>query len=367
MLNINKPTLVIDKTLCMSNIHNMVVKAQKHGLKFRPHFKTHQSATIGNWFRDAGVETITVSSVSMAKYFSQNGWDDITIAFPVNILEAAAIKELAERISLNVLIENVEALTMLKSKLTAKVGVYIEIDTGNFRSGVEVHRINQVDELISIMKGFRFFEFKGFLSHSGQTYATRSVDDILLKHADAVMKMRSIKEHYINSWPGAEVSIGDTPACTLSDQFDSVDEIRPGNFVFYDLMQEQLGVCKRSDIAAKVYCPVVSRHLSRNEFVIYGGAVHLSKEFIINQFSKKSYGAIGACCVESGVQARENTWVAGLSQEHGIIHAGFDDIREFKIGGLAEIIPVHSCLTADLAGYYLTTDGERIEKMSKGL
>lgn len=367
MLNISKPTLVVDKAICMSNIHNMVEKAHKHYLKFRPHFKTHQSATIGNWFRDAGVKTITVSSVSMAKYFAQNGWDDITIAFPVNILEANDINQLAAKIKVNVLVENVEALTMLKNKLTAYVGVYIEIDTGNFRSGVEVHRINQVDELISIMKGCRFIEFKGFLSHSGQTYATRSVDDILMKHADAVMKMRSVKEHYISSWPGLEISIGDTPACTLSDQFDSVDEIRPGNFVFYDLMQEQLGVCDRSDIAAKVYCPVVSRHLSRNEFVIYGGAVHLSKELIINQFSKKCYGAIGACCIESGVQASENTWVTGLSQEHGIIRAAFDDIREFKIGGLTEIIPVHSCLAADLAGYYLTTDGQRIEKMSKGM
>jgi D-serine deaminase-like pyridoxal phosphate-dependent protein len=56
MLNINKPTLVIDKAICMSNIQYMVEKAQKHHLKFRPHFKTHQSATIGNWFRDAGVE-----------------------------------------------------------------------------------------------------------------------------------------------------------------------------------------------------------------------------------------------------------------------------------------------------------------------
>jgi D-serine deaminase-like pyridoxal phosphate-dependent protein len=313
------------------------------------------------------LKSITVSSVSMARYFAQNGWDDITIAFPVNVLEASDISELAEKIKVNILVENVEALTMLKSKLTAKVGVYIEIDTGNFRSGVEVHRINQVDELISIMKGCRFIEFKGFLSHSGQTYATRSVDDILLKHADAVMKMRSVKEHYINSWPGLEVSLGDTPACTLSDKFDSVDEIRPGNFVFYDLMQEQLGVCNRSDIAATVYCPVVSRHLSRNEFVIYGGAVHLSKEFIINELSKKSYGAIGACCVDTGAQAGENTWVSGLSQEHGIIRAGFDDIREFKIGGLTEIIPVHSCLAADLAGYYMTTGGERIEKMSKGM
>ena len=92
----------------------MAAKAQRHKLKFRPHFKTHQSATIGNWFRDAGVKAITVSSVSMAWYFADNGWDDITIAFPVNVLEISEINSLAARINLNVLVENVAALNILK-------------------------------------------------------------------------------------------------------------------------------------------------------------------------------------------------------------------------------------------------------------
>ncbi len=365
MLKINKPTFLIDKAICQGNIQRMAEKAGKHKLRFRPHFKTHQSAAIGEWFREAGVSAITVSSVSMAAYFARHGWDDITIAFPVNILEINHINELAEKITLNLLVENVAALTMLRKNLTHKVGIFIEIDTGYLRSGVEVNRINQVDELLSLMRGSRQLEFRGFLSHTGQTYSARSIEEIMVRHADALMKMRSLKEHYHFNWPNLEISLGDTPACSVSDRFDSVDEIRPGNFVFYDLMQEQLGVCEREDIGAKLVCPVVSRHLSRNEFIIYGGAVHLSKEFIINQFAKRCYGVVGNCNLENGIRAGEETWVSGLSQEHGIIRAGFEDIREFKIGGLTEIIPVHSCLTADLAGYYLTTTGERIEKMQK--
>jgi len=343
----------------------MANKAHKHKLKFRPHFKTHQSATIGNWFRDAGVKAITVSSVSMAWYFADNGWDDITIAFPVNVLEISEINSLAARINLNVLVENVAALNILKKMVTSRLGIFIEIDTGYLRSGVEVNRVNQADELLSLMRGCKLLDFKGFLSHTGQTYSARSVDEIKVRHADAVMKMRSLKEYYQSYWNDMEISLGDTPACAVSNRFEGIDEIRPGNFVFYDLMQEQLGVCSREEVATRVLCPVVSRHLSRNEFIIYGGAVHLSKEFIINQFSKRCYGALGACNTETATQAGEDTWVSGLSQEHGIIRAGFDDLREFKIGGLAEIIPVHSCLAADLAGYYLTTDGERIEKMPK--
>jgi D-serine deaminase-like pyridoxal phosphate-dependent protein len=365
MHNIQKPTFLIDKAVCLNNISRMAGKARQHNLKFRPHFKTHQSATIGNWFRDHGVNAITVSSVSMAKYFANHGWEDITIAFPVNVMEIGDINDLAGRVRLNLLVENVAAMTLLKKNISHRTGIFIEVDTGYFRSGVEINRVNQVDELISLMRGCRNLEFRGFLSHTGQTYSAHSIDEIKVRHADALMKMRSLKEYYSGNCPSLEISLGDTPACSVSDQFEGVDEIRPGNFVFYDLMQEQLGVCEREDIAAKVVCPVVSRHLSRNEFVIYGGAVHLSKEFIINQFSKRCYGAIGACNLDGGIQASEETWVTGLSQEHGIIRATFEDLKEFKIGSLTEIIPVHSCLAADLASYYITTEGERIEKMTK--
>ncbi|RLD73544.1 MAG: alanine racemase, partial [Bacteroidetes bacterium] len=81
--NIQTPTLILNKALVLENIQFMAEKARKHHLSFRPHFKTHQSAEIGNWFKDAGVDKITVSSVSMAEYFAKHGWKDITIAFPL--------------------------------------------------------------------------------------------------------------------------------------------------------------------------------------------------------------------------------------------------------------------------------------------
>jgi len=66
---IKKPTLVLDENKCRSNIAMMAEKAKRSGVIFRPHFKTHQSVTIGNWFRDEGIENITVSSVTMASFF----------------------------------------------------------------------------------------------------------------------------------------------------------------------------------------------------------------------------------------------------------------------------------------------------------
>ena len=85
---ITRPTLLLDVVRARRNIARMADKARRNGVRFRPHFKTHQSAAIGAWFRAEGVACITVSSVTMARYFADQGWQDITIVFPVNVREA---------------------------------------------------------------------------------------------------------------------------------------------------------------------------------------------------------------------------------------------------------------------------------------
>ena len=55
--------------------------------------------------------------------------------------------------------------------------------------------------------------------------------------------------------------------------------------------------------------------------------------------------------------------LVSLSQEHGLIQTDDDSLfEEIKVGDLLVILPVHSCLTADLYRSYLTLDGERIER-----
>lgn len=406
--SVTKPTLVVDPVICRRNIARMAEKAHEAGLRFRPHFKTHQSAAIGEWFREEGVTAITVSSVSMARYFASAGWNDITIAFPVNLREIGEINRLASGITLNLLVENEISMNFLAKNMAFQAGIYIEIDTGYHRTGVDALKTRIIDQMMDVLIKNRNLVFKGFLSHSGQTYSARNVDDIHVRHADVLLKTRSLKNHYGGEWPDLEISLGDTPACAVCSDWDSVDEIRPGNFVFFDLMQLSLGVCRVEDIAVRVLCPVVSKQIMRSEVVVYGGAVHLSKELMIGANGKKTFGAVclpggdggvvvgvGLAGVGGGVglatggvvgsvgdsagssgsagipgyrfstAISADTWVAGLSQEHGIIRGSFDEIRAMFPGDLLEIIPVHSCLAADLAAYYMDTNGTRIEKMGK--
>lgn len=362
-MEITKPTLVLSEEIARRNIQNMAKKASDHGLNFRPHFKTHQSAEIGEWFREAGVKSITVSSLTMAIYFAEFGWNDITIAFPVNIPEIPEMNELAGRINLNLLIENKEGLEALQEKISWHTGIFIKIDTGYNRTGIEASRTQFIDELLVEIQKSPLLQFKGFLAHTGHTYHANSTNDIYSRHFDALLKMKSLKARYSAEWPELMISLGDTPSCSICDNFDGIDEIRPGNFVFYDLMQYKLGSCQLSDIAIRMVCPVVSVHPSRNEVVIYGGAVHFAKDSIINIDGKPLFGRIVIEHDGQKVLLDEKNYLHGLSQEHGILKITPRDLHFFKPGILIEIIPVHSCLTANLMGEYLTTKGEVIKMM----
>src|SRR5690606_18368802 len=107
-----------------------------NNITLRPHFKTHQSHEIGRWFRDEGTEKITVSSFRMAQYFAGDGWKDILVAFPVNILEIETINQLAKDIKLSLLVESADVVEFLQERLTSAVDIYIKVDAGLHRTGV---------------------------------------------------------------------------------------------------------------------------------------------------------------------------------------------------------------------------------------
>jgi D-serine deaminase-like pyridoxal phosphate-dependent protein len=142
------------------------------------------------------------------------------------------------------------------------------------------------------------------------------------------------------------LSYGDTPSCSLIGDYKGIDEIRPGNFVFYDLMQMIIGSCQFFQLAGIAVCPVVALHPSRNHVVLYGGAVHLSKEFVMinNQIV---YGQMVEFDGQDWGNPIEDAYVISLSQEHGILKAPDHIIKSLRPGKLVGIIPVHACLTAN--------------------
>ncbi len=358
-----RPTLLLNEAICKANIRGIAEKAVKSNVIFRPHFKTHQSHEVGRWFREEGITLCTVSSVKMAAYFAEDGWNDITVAFPLNVLESEEINRLASSIKLNLCLVSAEAVKELSKRLKHPVGCFIEIDPGYHRTGLDPANYSGIDEILTSISANPLLTFHGFLCHSGQSYAVRSVPAIMKVYNDTLSLMSGLDKHYRRQFPNLVLSIGDTPTCAVAPDFNGVNEVRPGNMVFYDIMQVMIGSCTKEQIAIAMACPVVAFNEERQEIFVHGGGVHFSKDFLKRDDGATTFGDV--------VKLTDNGWdttalpmyVKSLSQEHGVIHASIEEIRKLKVGDLLGVLPVHSCLTADAIGKYTTLGGKVIEMM----
>jgi len=92
----------------------------------------------------------------------------------------------------------------------------------------------------------------------------------------------------------------------------------------------------------------VAKHAQRNEIVIYGGAVHLSKDSISTKNNTTIFGLVSQEAQHGWGPLLENTIVVSITQEYGIIGTDEQIFSKIKIGDLLYILPVHSCLTVDL-------------------
>jgi len=358
-LDIKKPTLVLDKNRALRNIEKMALKARRSKVKLRPHFKTHQSARIGGWFRKYGVSSITVYSVDMAEYFAKDGWEDISIAFPVNLRQIKKINALAKNIILHLLAESKESVCFLADNLKYPVNIWLKIDTGYGRTGILWDEAPEAVELAREIEKADKLSFCGLLTHSGHSYHAKSKEQIKEIYFDTISKMNSIKKAINGAgFDDVQVSVGDTPTCSVVEDLSGVDEIRPGNFVFYDVQQMNLGSCVQEDIAVVAACPVVAKHKERNEIVIYGGADHLSKDSFVLKDGTDAYGYIALQQETGWGSALENSYVSSLSQAHGIVKVDKRYFDKIDIGGILMVLPAHSCLMVNLLKCFLTLDGE---------
>lgn len=351
MSDIRQPVLVVDEVRCRANIREMQEKAARSGLHFRPHFKTHQSVRIGQWFREAGVGSIAVSSVSMAEVFAADGWDDIMIAFPVNFREMKRINALARQLKLGLLVSCPQSAGKIPGQLEYPADIYLKMDVGTHRTGFYPGNTAGIKESIDRISADRHLRFRGFVAHAGHTYHAGSVAGILRIRSEAGQMLDSLKHQFLPAFPDLMISWGDTPSCCLSDDFGNADELRPGNFVYFDTMQLELGVCTRDQLAATVAAPVVALHPERGEVVVYAGAVHLSKEQGRSQDGSVHYGMAVSYDADGRISwPGEDAFVRRISQEHGIIQMPAEAMAGLNPGDLLGIVPVHSCLAADLLG-----------------
>lgn len=364
MLNITTPTLLLDTEKTRTNIHRMADKARVSNIRFRPHFKTHQSIYVGEMFRAEGVRAITCSSLGMAAYFATAGWDNILVAFTVNLRELETINALAAQIRLGVLVEDAQVVQRLAQGLIAPVDVWVKIDVGAHRTGLDWQDTQAVLEVLRAVQSSPRLRLQGLLTHAGHTYKCRGSEDILRAFNESNERMNSLRDALAKfGFTGLALSVGDTPGCSASPVITGVDEIRPGNFVFYDAQQWAAGVCTWEDISLVMACPVVAVHPGREEVVVYGGAVHFSKD-TVTQDGLTHFGPVLSHQGESWGAPIPGAYLARLSQEHGIVHLPSDVLNKTQPGDQLYIVPAHSCLSVACMQECVTLQGSRVPCLS---
>lgn len=353
------PELRLDESRARANLQRMRDRAAAAGVRFRPHFKTHQSHAVGRWFREQAIEAITVSSAAMAHYFADDGWQDITIAFPFHPGMHADVEALAARCRV-VGITLADSAALDGVRFTRPVDAWVKVDVGSARTGFPADAVDELQALVDALSGRGDLRLRGLLAHAGHSYGARGRTQVAQVHESSLALLQRLRDSLQTGERTLEISIGDTPTCSTQSEFPGAAEIRPGNFIFYDLTQWQIGACSLEDIAVAMACPVVSRHPARGQLVVHGGAVHFSRDAM--EFEGERIFGLGVAAEGRGWgELLPDVRLVALSQEHGIVQAPAELIEAVRPGDPLLFLPVHSCLTADAMGAYRLGTGELVE------
>jgi len=349
--DLRTPALVVDADKLDANLARMADRVSLMGARLRPHIKTHKCVEIAQRQRELGCAGITVSTLREAAVFAEHGFEDITWAFPVILNRIAEARRVAERCTLRLVIDSMAAIDALEETRSG-FRCWVKIDCGYHRAGVDPNgeRVVQLVQRISDSSNLRF---DGILTHSGHAYyaaSPREVGRIAEQERSVMVELSERLTQRGLAVPA--VSIGSTPAMSQCQNLDGVDEVRPGNYVFYDFTQVALGSCRVTDCAVTVIASVVSTPDASDHSVVDAGALALSKDTGPSTSSPPERGRVFEG-YDEGRLSRERK-IYSLSQEHGLLSG------KLSVGSRVRVLPNHSCLTVACFDEYAVVRGNEV-------
>lgn len=357
--DVETPAVLLDEARMTANLRAMQDLANRHGVALRPHAKTHKSLEIGRRQIGLGASGVTVATLDEALVFLEGGFESITVARPVvspskwdRLLAAAKDRDAEVR----VVVDSKEGIQVAGDRAAVSgrtVGLFLKIDVGLHRCGL-LPEDPRVGELAGMIHDHADLEFRGILSHAGHVYGSKSRDEAAEVAEEERRTMVAVHDALqSDGFPVREVSVGATPAVLATESFEGVTEIRPGNYVFLDLLPIRVGVARVADAALSVLATVISSN--EHYFVTDAGSKTLTSDTGVHGMTGNQ--GFGLAYPETGfLEPDREMVVEKVSEEHGMVRRnGFD----LAIGSKIRVVPVHSCPVANLARSYvvLTPDG----------
>jgi D-serine deaminase-like pyridoxal phosphate-dependent protein len=355
LTDIATPAFLVDRPTLVRNCTRMRDKARASGVGFRPHVKTHKCVEGARLQHGGATGPITVSTLAEAELFADAGFRDITYAVPIapareKLARAAAIAARVER--LGVLIDSDAALRALE-EFDFTFDVFLKVDCGYHRAGVDPDSPDSVRLALALARSERV-RFQGLLTHAGHSYNARDAAEVRRiagEESGVLTRFRALLAP--EGLGDARRSVGSTPTTAVVDRFSECDEVRPGNYVFFDAFQTMLGSCALEDCAVSVLTTVVGSYPERSAIIVDAGALALSKDVSPENIDPRfGYGIV----CDATLRPLPAMRIIALSQEHGKIAVQ----THVPVGTRLRIIPNHSCLTAAMFERYHVLDRGKV-------
>ncbi len=349
---LDTPALLIDLDRMEGNLRRVAEYAAEHRFRLRPHTKTHKNPAIGRMQLDLGAVGLAVAKVGEAEVMLETETPDLLVAYPiVGASKLKRLMEVAKQTNVSVALDHIDVARPLSEAAQAAgvtVGVLAEANVGMDRCGVPPgDELVALSRQLSRLPGLRFDGVEFYYGHVWLPLPDG--EEQLQKVNERVQQIRADFDH-----AGLELKIisgGSTPALFHSHKIDGMNEIRPGTYVFNDVMQVWAGAPGWDDCAVTIMATVVSA--ARQGFVIIDGG---SKTFTSDTrpfMEEITFGRV--------TEAPESRFYK-MNEEHGYIEwrGGSPSPR---IGDRLRIIPNHVCAATNMHERVYGIRGEQVEQV----
>lgn len=342
------PAILIDLDIMEANLARVAGYAREHGLRLRPHTKTHKIPALGRKQIELGAVGLTVAKVGEAEVLIESGTPDLLVAYPiVGRSKLDRLMPIARRARLTVSVDSLGVAAALSDAARAArvtVGVLAEVDAGMGRVGVAPPALVP---LAKAMANLPHLEFEGFAFYPGQI---KQPDETGLAE---LARVSSLVESLVNDLKAAGlpvnvVSGGTTPTLYHSHLVAGLNEIRPGTYIFNDRNTALGGGCSFADCAATIMTTVVSKR--PGHMIVDGGSKTFSSDGVAIP-GEVSFGM---------VREAPGAHFYKMNEEHGYIDLGRAERQDFVVGDRVRILPNHICVAMNLHEHVYGIRGEEV-------
>jgi len=323
--DLETPVPVIDLDRVEHNLSKMQAYCDQHGLRLRPHIKTHKIPALAHRQLELGAHGITCQKLGEAEVMADAGLDDIFISYPlIGAAKALRLAELSRRARVSVGIDNSIALETIAEAARASnhaIGVLVEFDSGNKRTGVT--SVAQALELARRVRDIPGLRFDGLMTYPSTAATITFVAEARRAFAEAGIAI-------------GVVSGGGTPNAWAAHEITGLTEVRVGTYIYHDRATVGAGAAALDECAFHLHATVISRP-TESRAVIDAGSKSLSSDGIDPSFGT-GYGLI---------LGYEDAVIERLNEEHGVVDLSRCATRP-AVGERLQILPNHVCVVSNL-------------------